>query len=147
MCVSEAECCQHGRVREYQWIQEHWPADARRDPRFEGLHGAVAELRQEGDLMGFAMMSVNQWATQKWRLWRRRLVSAEDRPDLDLSLFDEKEGFPTSWWTMSPEEATRMYEECVVRGRLEWEGSVYDLRWLPADEAATVRAERFWEPD
>jgi hypothetical protein len=108
----------------------------------------VAELIRGGDVVGYMMMSVPQWSTEKGWLWRKRLVDARDLPELELSfLEDQRSGVPTTWWTSDERDVARVYDECLVRGRMEWEGVTYDLRWLDSDRAAAVRAERFWEPD
>jgi hypothetical protein len=133
-----------------RWVKRHWPADAEADPRFAGLNGAVAELTCNGEAAGFAMMIVQQWATATGPLWRRRLVNARDLPELQLVLLDGAGRLDSTpvWFTHDTEEATRMYEECVLAGRLEWDdGVVYHVRWLDAEESAQVRSEQFWEPD
>jgi hypothetical protein len=138
------------RVGSKRWVKRHWPTDAEPDPRFVGLNGAVAELTLNGDVAGFAMMLLQQWATQEGVLWRKRLVDARDLLQLQLVLMDGSGrvvGTP-EWFTHDRDEAARMYEECVLSGRLEWDdGVTYGVRWLDAQASASVRAEHFWEPD
>ena len=62
-------------------------------------------------------------------------------------VFDEGDDELQEWFAHDPVEATRMYQECVLAGRLEWDdGETYKLRWLDEHTSAEVRAERLWEP-
>ncbi len=133
------------------WIERKWPRDAISDPRFAGRSGAVAELRVKGVVAGYAMLTVQDWATSRGRLWWKRLEDARTLPELHVQLIGDAETDPStppdSWFANEAAEVNRLFESCFKERLLEWNGGRYTIRWLDGPEAADVRDRWFWEPD
>lgn len=128
-----------------------WPEDAKRDERFLGMDGAVAELRLNGQAAGYALMTVQQWATLAGPFWRRRLVHPRDLPELHFAFRDKETRVQQghdfdSWYADDPTEVGVLFDQCILGKRVDWDGRTYELCWLDAETSAQLRADLFWEP-
>lgn len=130
-------------------MREHWPQDGHIDHRFEGLNGRVAELWHDGEMEGYAYIVIMQFAEVQGPFWRRRLRHGGWEPQVHLALRPQSGG-PIEyqfddWFVSWPEDQEQFYREVVLNGVLSWpRGSLYDLRWVPEADTASVIDRYFW---
>ncbi|WP_344256758.1 hypothetical protein [Terrabacter carboxydivorans] len=112
----------------------------------------MGELRARGVVVGYVMLTVQDWATQRGHLWWKRLEESQTLPELHVhlparGLAEGAAGLPLSWFAHDADEANRIYEACFEVRRLEWDGGTYEVVWLVEPSAAQIRDAWFWEPD
>lgn len=136
-----------------KWYRRHWPREVPTDPRFDGYDHRIAELWREGHLAGYLHMLVSQevervgppfrqtlrhagWATEVHFAWRPSAREPISDYDGDSRYIADEPGLST------------LHAEVIVGLVVTWEGTEYEVRWLPPGAPSQSIIDRhFWEYD
>lgn len=119
------------------------------DHRLDGYRGRVAQVRLDDQLVGYLLVRVRTWWTQRGHLWWRSWGDPREHAEWLIEYIT-----PPPWTTLNYADGIVPAEHAEQRVR-EWDrneftvgrGTVVDLVWLDVAQAAEAPVSHDWLAD